>query len=64
MLFGRFFGRFGRKNDRFFSLILQCFDGQNVAKSARIAYLRTDLRAWILFVKILTICAQKENINK
>ena len=57
MLFGRFFGRFGRKKSVFFLALLQCSDGQSVAEWARIAYLRTDFLAWISFVNKLTFCA-------
>ena len=57
MLFGLFFGLFGRKKSVIFPPVLQCSDGQSVAEWARIAYLRTDFLAWISFVNKLTICA-------
>ena len=57
MLFGRFGGVFRRTKPSVFSLVLQCFDGQSVAKLARIAYLRADIFSWISNVKILTFCA-------
>ena len=57
MLFGRFFGRFGRKKTVIFLAFLQCSDSQSIAEWARIAYLRTDFLAWILFVNKLTFCA-------
>ena len=59
MLFGLFFGLFGRKKTVIFPPVLQCSDGQSVAEWARIAYLRTDFLAWISFVNKLTFCAME-----